>query len=214
MLRRPSRACGLSSTMSTLTLSTYGPRCIDSLISCSPAAVARSWAGRSAVRSGASVTCRPRRGSAAPRSSRRRRTRAPQRTPSRPSSGPPGGQRATAHRRFQRSPYRDVFDRAQEIRAGRGQPAAGEKRSTQPGMRTGNRGLVQGSLAAITESVSRSEDPRVPLIRRAARRGGRRPLQRRARCRPHPPCRTSARGLRPARQLPDRQAGEKRRPEG
>ena len=40
----------------------------------------------------------------------------------------------------------DVFARAQEIRAGRSQPAPGEKRSTQPGMRTGDRGLVQGLI--------------------------------------------------------------------
>ena len=41
---------------------------------------------------------------------------------------------------------RDAFARAQEIRAGRSQPAAGERRSTQPGMRTGERGLVQGLI--------------------------------------------------------------------
>ena len=41
---------------------------------------------------------------------------------------------------------RDVFARAQEIRAGRSQPAPGERRSTQPGMRTGERGLVQGLI--------------------------------------------------------------------
>ena len=40
----------------------------------------------------------------------------------------------------------DVFARAQEIRAGRSQPAPGERRSTQPGMRTGERGLVQGLI--------------------------------------------------------------------